>query len=1775
MAFHGKVLKYDDCKEFYDQLPSRTNFIDSEAHRNVVKLIKNRKPIRFLPNDIFEDHEKDDKSYSFKLKLIGILTDGTKAAVVINGIYPDFEIKVPNDISSFIFQKELIHVFNTNKLKYKEICEKKHYPFKGFQEKRSSYMLVTFDSLIQRRAALNYAVDNRFQYINQEGIEVSIKLETVNDDKSCYHRKVARIHKFKLCDWNVLKKYELDQSGIFFKKACIKVVFQVNVQDICDLNNYDGVFPDKIIKDLSMIAVWDIETDSTHPTGNAPEADKVFNAQGEEEDILRMDSTAFYWYTNTEPLVVVNITDMWTEARDDCMIIICENQVEIMKAKAVLMEKMCPEFYSGFNDGLYDWKFVLRRAEAYKNPDILKFMQEKMSVVVWKDNFKHKGLGVKSEHIKIDADTYTDNEFLLVPGFICIDTRTIFRQLYPSSEKSNLNFFLAANKLGSKEDMPYQTMFRIFRLIRELRKYFVEAKCFEDIRQFVKSKIEEYGENYKLIEFIRYVDDSIKENDLYAPYAFTLKEVLELVNLTTQVVHYCNVDAKQCQNLLRIRFVIPDRREVSNMAYTSMYDAFYRAGGVKVRNLVLSEACLEQWDLASSNISNNIKSSKKYPGAYVVPPKKGLYRDDRLIKNKRGDTNSNSDRPCAGLDFSSLYPSLIMTYNFSPEKVIFDDNYKEELDRKLDRWQHPYRFIWVEFLYGNEESKTTEKGWVVQHTPILENNEIIRYDGMGLYPYILKKLFDQRRSIKKQMAYYQDPKEFLDKAFEFKRIDDLAKLSLEEQYEIIVSVLDKEKFKKQEDYNKFKKVFYLEKIKSLEIIEKFLHKEVFDTSSDAKLKKNINYIYEDIVFMINYLNVKQNALKIFMNTFYGELGNSQSPFFIPLLAGGVTTYGIKNLKLVKSHSEQRGFDIKYGDSVTGDTPVLCRKNGKIFYIEIQDLCSIWERVKYGLYYKEHGDCLDTEVWSDLGWLPICKVIRHKVNKKIYRVSTPYGTVDVTEDHSLITKNYRPIKPKDIINSNHELLHAHFPYTDANYSVDDLSNYLDISTNALNLSSKLKTEYLMKYFDKHMDKLQSVNFSKLLLAKLYYMIKTSNYWDVYLVYENDDGFMAKIYIEPITNAVFDYGAFWKPVTNVITIKGSYLCAESQYVYDLNTGNSRFMAGVGQLVLKNTDSLYICPPNHCFEQIDAQYESGAISKIDYWSNMIEIAMEVLDKYKNEVGELLFKDNGTRFLSMAYEEILFPYALVGKKKYIGVAHVGIVNLRICLPECSLEEFIKSKSLFIRGLEIKKRGSSEFLKLICYEIIKEAFSIESIMTFKEIVESKLQTIPTKKWNNTLFKKSARYKLPGISVLTGERTQGNVSVLTFVRRMKSLKETHPEFSIKEPEIGERFNYIIVKKYPEAYDRRGRKRDISVGEKYEYFESLENEQYKDYLAKLHEPLEIDIDYYITNEVIGMFARFLIYHPEYDKFFNESMYEDDQAYKKADQQAHLYAMHTLQAYYKKNFATVYVSKGGIYKDLFKKTNAVYNEALYNRYGAASIVFNLTNALTTGSDQEQVESEINFADPHIKNKLKTKFIDVAKKTGEKYAISYAKNVVKRMNVNPFNVYRVYVTSEYSIFKSRSTYLDKRFKNQINMLNALLDEFIKICIHNNMELDQIIDEIKNEHNLNFLYMSPDKITVKLDDCVDIELLDKKFRSKFDIKDVQLMSVDEEYQQHEIVQKIYDIYQDICAIYKSKRELEKIKEDLEYLKAAEVGHHIAPPSLSKKKELDKQFLEWLDKHK
>ncbi len=73
------------------------------------------------------------------------------------------------------------------------------------------------------------------------------------------------------------------------------------------------------------------------------------------------------------------------------------------------------------------------------------------------------------------------------------------------------------------------------------------------------------------------------------------------------------------------------------------------------------------------------------------------------------------------------------------------------------------------------------------------------------------------------------------------------------------------------------------------------------------------------------------------------------------------------------------------------------------------------------------------------------------------------------------------------------------------------------------------------------------------------------------------------------------------------------------------------------------------------------------------MIKITMEMMDEFCNKVNTYLRIKNGTSYLKMTYEEVLFPMYFTGKKKYFEIGYEEVVNF-------------KSKSLFTKEIDTVK---------------------------------------------------------------------------------------------------------------------------------------------------------------------------------------------------------------------------------------------------------------------------------------------------------------------------------------------------------------------------------------------------------------------------------------------------------------------------------------------------------
>ena len=386
--------------------------------------------------------------------------------------------------------------------------------------------------------------------------------------------------------------------------------------------------------------------------------------------------------------------------------------------------------------------------------------------------------------------------------------------------------------------------------------------------------------------------------------------------------------------------------------------------------------------------------------------------------------------------------------------------------------------------------------------------------------------------------------------------------------------------------------------------------------------------------------------------------------------------------------------------------------------------------------------------------------------------------------------------------------------------------------------------------------------------------------------------------------------------------------------------------------------------------------------------------------------------------------------------------------------------------------------------------------------------------------------------------------VLRFVERMREIEIMNPETEIRAPEVGERFNFIVANRYPWTYDARGRKIPLKVGDRYEYFDSLANKSYQRVRAMhLREPEEItiDLDYYIAGEIIGQFSRFLTYHPKYDKFYGpvESL-ENEEVYKAADEKAHEAAAKELETYYFSNFGKKYVNHGKKYQSVFRETNKIFHDKLANRYGTAAAVLNALDTLITGSEVTTISGQPTFIDRSFRITLNEAIDLSAKKIANKLAQHRMQEICKEYKLDPFTMYRRYVTTTNAICVKRTDFYKTALHNKKIALNKLLPNFEKVCaLHTNLVQKVVLQAREEVDTLVDTQATKVDIQATLDMNRVMELIDE-----FDDEEDDEDNLIKRHKNMVIIQNVYNAYVEIAAIYRGIIENEMIKKDLNFLK-------------------------------
>ncbi|MGV8151697.1 MAG: DNA polymerase domain-containing protein [Candidatus Nanoarchaeia archaeon] len=150
---------------------------------------------------------------------------------------------------------------------------------------------------------------------------------------------------------------------------------------------------------------------------------------------------------------------------------------------------------------------------------------------------------------------------------------------------------------------------------------------------------------------------------------------------------------------------------------------------------------------------------------------------------------------------------------------------------------------------------------------------------------------------------------------------------------------------------------------------------------------------------------RSNAYKLIANAAYGYQGFFGARYYCIEAASSTAYFARVHIKEAIDNFEKNGFKVVYSDSVDGKTKVIIKEKEKISEINIEDLyikTDSKNELEKEYNFKKNIEVLTLTDQGNSVFKPINYVIRHKSNKKMYRVQfTNNWYIDVTEDHSLM------------------------------------------------------------------------------------------------------------------------------------------------------------------------------------------------------------------------------------------------------------------------------------------------------------------------------------------------------------------------------------------------------------------------------------------------------------------------------------------------------------------------------------------------------------------------------------------------------------------------------------------------------------------------------------------------------------------------------------------------------------------------------------------------------
>jgi DNA polymerase elongation subunit (family B) len=473
-----------------------------------------------------------------------------------------------------------------------------------------------------------------------------------------------------------------------------------------------------------------------------------------------------------------------------------QTEHEVLLAWTKLIQKVDPDIIIGYNIFGFDYQFMFQRAKETRCAEaFLKLSRNKDELCGQKD-FNTGELKIEESSIVIASGQH-DLHFIKMNGRLQVDLYNYFRRDYNlTSYKLDYvsGYFIGdtvkkfehisapsvreTRAKSSKPGTPGKRLRIKTKPIDKTRIYsknllglknhsyivFEESSHSTDMyKDGAKFKVENVNEEEGTFEIIGHESPDMSKHVKWclAKDDVTPQDIFRMTNEGPKsravIAKYCIQDCNLVHYLMNKIDVITGFIEMAKICSVPMNFLVMRGQGIKLTSYI-SKKCREKDTLMP--VIEKKENDDGYEGAIVLPPKCNLYLDN----------------PVACVDYSSLYPSCMISENLSHDSKVWTKEYDlegnliKETGEKTASGEFKYDnledYEYVDVTHDTYSWIPNERGKRVKTKKGTKTCRFAQFkEGNAIMPSILKELLAARKATRKQIPNQKDEfmKNVLDK----------------------------------------------------------------------------------------------------------------------------------------------------------------------------------------------------------------------------------------------------------------------------------------------------------------------------------------------------------------------------------------------------------------------------------------------------------------------------------------------------------------------------------------------------------------------------------------------------------------------------------------------------------------------------------------------------------------------------------------------------------------------------------------------------------------------------------------------------------------------------------------------------------------------------------------------------------------------------------------------------------------------------------------------------